>query len=214
MTITFPRPLPAIGDVSQRFELERVDYDAPETGGQTGSISAGFPRWTMTLTFGDLDFDEAAELGAWIDAQRGGQRTFLAHDRTRNRPAFYQDGRPFQPTPASWSQTINADGLALLTLAGLNPGQVVSTRDYIGFAFGDNRALVRSLQLAVADAAGTVTFPIEPPVPPVVPVDAATTLQEASCLMKLIPGESRITDAGLGYHDAGSLIVARQTVLP
>lgn len=213
MAITFPRPMFITRSMSQSFEPQRVDYLAP-TAARLYAVSAGWPLWTTTVTFNNMMPDEAAGLRAWIDMQRGPQRTFAAFDIDRVIPFAHQKGRPYQASPTSWSQAIDGDGVARLTLGGLLGGQTVSVGDYVGFVWETSKlALVRACETTVADGAGTATFAIEPPVWPSVPEDAAANLKQASCLMRLVPGDTKVAEQGLGFTGSGSKISAVQDLV-
>jgi hypothetical protein len=212
MTIAFPLPIITTGVMSQMFEPERVDYLAPEAGGRLGAITAGPPRWSMTLTYNNMRFRQSDDLRAWLALLRGAQNLIFAFDIDRQLPRFHQGGRSFADTPASWTQTIDGSGVARLALTGLLPGQVVSPGDYVGFIWETSKlALVRACELVMADAAGAVApFAIEPAVPTLVPDEATTTLRRAGCLMRLVTGDTKLAEQGLGFTSTGSRIVAVQ----
>jgi hypothetical protein len=179
-------------------------------------VASGFPLWSMTVTYNNLILPEAGELKAWVDSLRGPQRLIYAYDLDRQIPLWHQGGRPFAASPATWAQTIDGDGLAHLALTGLLPGQVVSIGDYVGFAWGTAKyTAVRSLEYVVADASGSASFVVEPPVPTlVVPPEAITTLRQAGCLMRLVTGDTKLNDVGLGFMASGAKISAVQDLIP
>lgn len=215
MALILPQTMISTRAMSQTFELERVDYLSPEAGGRLGAITAGFPRWLTTLTYNNMDFATAARLRAWLDIQRGAQRTFVAYDVDRQVPFWHQGGgRPYNATAAEWSQDIDGDGIARLSLGGLMTGQVVSVGDYVGQVWGASKlALVRACETVVADGSGDATFAIEPPVPTLVPGDAAINLKRASCLMRLDTANTKLAEQGLGYFGSGSKLSAGQDLV-
>ena len=211
MTIVFPRWMPTVGSNGLQFEPEPVDYLSPEAGGRIGAVAAGFPVWTMKIALGNMTFDDADVWRAWLAVQRGGRRRFIAFDIDRQVPRFHRHGRPYNPKPTAWSQAINADDLAIVSLGGLLPGQTVAIGDYVGLVWdGEKRALTRAVETARAGAAGTLSVACEPPIPPTVPAGAAVTLRRAGCLMRLISGETKLGEQGLGYFTGGSTIAAVQ----
>ena len=211
-SITFPRLIPTVGAMAQSFEPEEVSFLSPEAGGALGAVTAGFTRWVMRVTLNNMRFDDADIWRAWLAVQRGPQRQFIAFDIDRQHPRYHSAGRPYNPTPTSWSQSVNSDDLVILTLQGLLPGQVVSIGDYVGFVWSSSkRALVRAVETVRADASGEAAFAVEPPVPPVVPSGAAVTLRQAGCLMRL--KERQLGEQGLGYFTGGSTIVAAQDLI-
>lgn len=215
MTIAVPRVMPTVGIISSAFRLRRTDFLSQDQGGRLGGMGAGQPLWSMKTTLGNMTFDNADIVSAFVDRQRGPQRLFVAYDVDRQDPRFHARGIAYSPTAASWSQTIDSDGTAYLSLAGLSAGQRISTGDYIGFIWDDwKRALVRAMEPAGADAAGAVTFEIEPAVPNVVPGTAVAVLRQAGCLMRLVPGQVQLGENGLGYVAAGGSIAALQDLIP
>jgi hypothetical protein len=214
MVLTFPMTMPTVGAMAQTFEPERVDYVSPEAGGMMGAMTAGFPRWLMKMTLNSMSFADADIWRAWLAVQRGPQRPFFAFDIDRQHPRYHRDGRPYNPSPASWSQTINGDDLAMLGLTGLLPGQTVSMGDYIGLVWGGSkRALVRAVDTGRAGASGLLSVAVEPPLPPIVPANAKVTLRRAGCMMRLVTGETKLGEQGLGYFTSGSTISAAQDLI-
>ena len=215
MTIAFPRVMPSVGAMGQSFEPERFDYLSPEAGGPLGAVTAGFPRWTLRVSLNNMSFDKADIWRAWLAVQRGPQRPFLAYDLDRRHPRFHATGRPYNAAPGSWSQAVGADDLAVLTLSGLMVGQIVAIGDYVGFSWGGGQrwALTRAVETVRAGTSGQVAVAVEPPVPPPVPSDAAITLHEAKCRMRLVTQETKLGEQGLGFFTAGSTIAALEDLI-
>jgi len=215
MTVTIvPQPLPLDFCGAVNFAPQRVDYTAPETSGKSGGVQAGFPRWLGMWTVGTISRRKSDELCAFVDARRGAQRLFYGYEVGREIPRFHQGGIPFTATPGDWSQAVADDGTVMLTLEDVMPGMVISHRDYVGFKWdGWKRALVRSIGLAVAQADRTITFPIEPSVPTLVPEDATATLSRPDCLMKLDPQQTQIGDTGRKLAIVSGKIVGLQELI-
>lgn len=214
-SIVFPRPIITDGLKTSGFDPNRVDFLSPTSGGRVFSVTAGQPLWSMSLTYTNLLLPEAFALKAWVDSLAGAQRLIFGFDPDRELPLFHQHGRPFQDAPATWSQTIDTSGLALLTLTELFPGQVVSIGDYTGFAWGDRKyTMVRALEQTVVGAGGSATFAVEPAVPILsVPPEATSTLRRAGCLMRLDVSQTKLPDIDLGYMPDGARIVAVQDLM-
>lgn len=214
--ISFPRPMPIVGSVSGSFEIERVDYLSPEAGGRMGAVAAGSPLWRMSLSLTNMDVARGDIWRAWVAVQRGPGRTFFGYDVVRRVPRLHAGGRPFTKQAASWSQAVNADGLALLTLTGLMPGMTLSLGDYVGFRWGtDRRSIVRVVAGASVGATGSLIVAVEPPVPTITPAAAVAVFDRPDCLMRLVPGEASMGEQGLGgLTSAGGSIVAIQDLLP
>ncbi len=200
-----PLEQPEAGQAQQTFELQRVDFLSPEAGGRIGAVSAGNPLWAASWQLGKIGVSRSDLWRAWLLRMRGSQRSFFGRDIARSFPLAYMSGfagmnraggGAFDGAAMGWSQSIDGDGNALLTLSGLPAGLQGSVGDYVGFRWGDGdarRALVRLVLPASANAGGTATFIVEPPVPTlVVPGSAVAHLDRPACVMKLVPGQSEL----------------------
>lgn len=217
MAISFPATMPAAGAKQQIFELDRVDYVAPEARGRIGGISAGWPLWKSTVSFGTLTRTQSDQWRAFFLGQRGQQRIWNGFEIARRLPAAYLNGLPagFSGACSSWSQALDANGYAVLTLSGLPVGFVLSATDYVDFRWGTyQRVMVRLLEGGVADASGKVSVSIEPPVHSVAPSNAVAHVDNPSCLMKFIMSESSLGAVGRrGAIESGTL-VSVQDIIP
>lgn len=139
-----PLSLPAVpsGIARPWFEPVRVDYAAPEASGRQGGVQAGWPLWALKFEIDRSDPASADLWRAFFARLRGRMRTFYAGDPLRAYPAAYASGfagmtkaggGAFTGAAASWSQTIDADGNALIALTGLPAGFVIGLGDYVGF---------------------------------------------------------------------------------
>lgn len=220
------------GASQQAFEVERVDFHAPEAGGYLGGVQAGFPLWMGEWTIGRLGAAGSDDWRAWVASMRGAQKRFLGRDLARPYPKLHIDGFAgmtragggvFDGSATSWSQSIDSAGNALLTLGGLPVALSLSKIDYIGFRWDAGgapagsywrRALVRVTEGAIANGSGNVTVTVEPPVPTaVVPVGAIAHLDYPACVMSLLP------DTKLGAIDrrlavTGGKILGLQDLRP
>lgn len=207
--ITFPRLMPSHGSNAQMFEPQEIGYLSPEQGGRLGSVRSGFPIWTMALDLSAMLTEQSDIWRAWVTAQRGPGRRFYAFEIDRQIPLFHQDGTPFTKTPTAWSQTIDSDSTAYLTLDGLLPGMWISRGDYVGFRWdGWKRSLVRALEPVRVTETRSATFAIEPPVHTVTPVGATATLDRPDCLMRLEPSSTKLGRQILGGSTAGGGAIA------
>lgn len=199
---------------TMEFEIARVDYVSPETSGRLTGVQAGFPKWLATWNIGTISARTSDEMSAFLDRLRGSQRHLIGYEPGREVPRFHRDGTPFSHSAASWSQTIAADGTALLTLNGLLPGMVLSHRDYVGFLWDDwKRALVRCVEQRTAAGNGSMTIAVEPAIPNLVPGSAVAVLNRPGCLMKLTSETLRGT-MGRRLALGGGKIVAAQDLVP
>lgn len=206
MALTFPRAFPSAGVTQETFEISRVDFLSPEAVGRLGSISAGFPLWSAEWTLPSHGRERADEWRAWISAQRGSGRLFYGAEQGRRLPRAYEatglagmtraGGGAFDGKATSWSVNGTRD---VLTLQGLPAGFILTWTDYVGFEWTTSdqprRALVRSVESAVASGAGVLSMAIEPPLPTLTSGAALAVLQDPTCLMKLIPTETQLGGA-------------------
>lgn len=225
--ITFPRDMPEKGAAGQEFEPQRVDFAAPEAGGRLGGVQAGFPLWIATWSLGRMGLDAADEWRAWYLTMRGSQKSFFGRDMGRPYPKRHPegfarmvkaDGTPFLGSGSGWSQAIDAEGNAVLTLQGLPPGLILSLCDYAGFKWDaagapagsyGRRALARVVEGGMADATGSVSVKVEPAVPALVPPTAVVHLDRPACVMKLLP-DTKIGAIDRSLAVRGGKIVALQ----
>ena len=219
MTLITPATLPLPGPRDQIFELERIDYLAPEARGRIGGITAGFPLWKTTLTLGTMSRDMSYAIRAFVTGQRGAQRLFYGFEVARQMPRAYPYGLPsgFSGAATSWSQTIDSNGFAVLTLNGLPRGLTLLAGDYVDFRWGTyQRALVRLIEGGVANGSGVLSASVEPAVPALVPnsgTPAIAHIDHPACLMKLMP-ETQLGAAGRRGAIESGTIVAIQDLLP
>jgi hypothetical protein len=148
-----PVEMPTMYVALQSFKLQRVDYLSPEASGRIGAVQAGAPLWAAVWTLGRMPEDNSDEWEAFLDSQRGATRRFIGRDLKRQYPKLYPDGfgafGAFTGAASSWSQTINSDGDARLTLnlGAAAAGLVLSKRDGIDFRYSatEDRNLRASL---------------------------------------------------------------------
>lgn len=228
MILTQPETLSGITRV--RFEIQRVDFAAPEASGRQGGVQAGFPLWLARFEMDRIDRDSADLWQAFFDRMRGRIRRFYGLDPTRRFPRSRRFGftglvragtaTPFTGPATSWSQSINADGEALLTLNGLPAGLVLTPGDYIGFKWDaagspastfDRRTMARAVLPATANGSGVAVVTIEPPLnTSLVPSGAIAHLDNPACVMQLVPEESELGPIGAGGIRSGASILAIQ----
>jgi hypothetical protein len=213
---------PTSGAAQQSFEIERVDYGAPEAGGRIGGVQAGFPLWKLVWTIGNVGRDRSDAWRAFKDQIRGATRRFLAWDLARPFPKAYlttgfvgmtrAGGGAFDGTATSWSETITVpDGDSQVTLHGLPAGFVLGQGDYIGFRWTATEpavagqtwhAPVRVVIGGTANGSGDLTVTSEPPIPLPVPLTAVAYLDTPKCVMALDGDNSKLNpiDRTLGIR--------------
>lgn len=226
--------MPERGIATQVFEPEEVDASAPERSGRLGGVTLGFPLWRARWELSrNLTREASDEWRAFFARLRRSQRPFVAHDRDRLYPRAYPGGFARMTTPAgapftgaatSWSQAVDGDGDARITLGGLPSGLLLGTGDYVGFRWdaagspagsNDRRTLVRLVEPATADSAGAAAVLVEPVLPTlVVPAGAVAHLDRPGCIMRLAPGESGPAPLDRRQKIAGGTILALQDLRP
>lgn len=228
MILTQPDTRSGIARV--RFEIQRVDYGAPEASGRQGGVQAGFPLWSARYEFERSDPDSADLWQAFFDRLRGRIRRFYAIDPTRRFPKAYRFGftglvragtsTAFTGPATSWSQSIDADGNALLTLNGLPAGLQLGVGDLVGFRWDQSgagtgnmrrRTMARAVLPATANGSGVAVVTVEPPLnTALVPSLAIAHLDSPSCVMQLVPENSELGLIGAGGILSGGSVTAIQ----
>ena len=203
MALTFPRPMPAQATTTEVFEPERVDYLSPETGGRLGGVQAGFPLWKGVWTFSKtITRQKSEEWRAFVASLRGSQRTFYAGDQARPLPLAYPNGfsgmtraggGAFAGAASSWSVNGTRD---VPTFNGMPASFQIGIGDLVMMRWAtsgqERRTLHRAVEPATGSGAGVLTFTVEPPLPTLVPVGAVADFLNPVCIMKSVPGETRV----------------------
>lgn len=225
MALTFPRDMPTGGVAGQKFEPQRVDFLSPEAGGHIGGVSAGFPRWAMTLALGPMGEDDGDAWHAFIPALNGQARTFYAWDLSRPYPKAYPGGFagmtrggggafPSDGAVSSWSISGDREGL---TLGGLPANFALSLRDMIGFRWttsgAQRRHAVRVSEAAAGSSGGAVTVSITPPLPVLVPPGATVYLERPSVIMRQLVDQTSLSERDAN-HDTTGAVAALQDLRP
>lgn len=206
-----PLTMPVSGMSLQQFELDRLDYDAPEASGRQGGVQAGPPLWMGAWTIGTIGAAKSDELRAFMAALRGSIRWFLGRDLTRPFPKTYASGfagmtraggGSFDGTATSWSETVNSDEDQVVTINGLPAGFVLDVGDYVGFRWTATdaevagqtwHAPVRCIETKTANGSGVISnIMVEPPIPSVVPSTATLYLDTPVAVMKQVPAKSSL----------------------
>lgn len=239
-----PLELPGTGLSLQEFEVQRVDFAAPEASGTIGGVQSGFPLWLAVWTVGTIGARRSDVLQAWTNRLRGSQRRFLGRDLSRPFPLRHIcgfagmrhiDGTPFTGAASGWSQAIDGDGNAILTLHGLPPGLILSVKDYVDFRWAATssafagvpwRAIVRVVCApdgscsadtgfaAMANAAGDISVMIEPTISPAVPGGAVAHLDRPACTMVSVSDKTKLDAIDRRLAVRGGSIVGVQDLRP
>lgn len=240
MAIVVPIAMPDAGVSQQYFEPESVNYLSPEGGGRIGAVQAGNTRWVAEWSLGRIGARRSDEWRAWAARVRQSSRPFLAGDAARPYPMRYPRGfammtlpdgeTPFTGEAAGWTQTIDEQGDAWLTLSALPSGFVLSVGDYVGFRWDAaagvpgnmaRRAMVRCETGGMADGDGAITVRVVPPLPVagegligVVPETATAHLDRPVCVMRAQPEARMVGAIDRRLAVTGGTIKAMQELLP
>lgn len=205
-----PIEMPTSGASLQSFEIQRVDFAAPEASGRIGGVQAGFPLWAGEWTIGRIGTDRSDDFRAFLSEIRGATRRFLARDLARPYPKAHisgfsgmtrAGGGSFDGTATSWSESIDSNDDSNISLTNLPTGFTLSKGDYIGFRWTATEsaiagltwhALVRVVVGDTTDVSGNLTVRCEPPVPSAVPGTATAYLDRPACVMALIIDQSKL----------------------
>ncbi|MFN3990058.1 MAG: hypothetical protein ACK4IS_07350 [Erythrobacter sp.] len=231
MILTLPETPSGIARV--RFEIERVDFAAPQAGGRQGGVQAGWPLWAARFELDRSDPESADLWRAFFARLRGRIRRFYCWDPTRTFPRAYRGGfggmtravgGAFDGSALGWSQTIITGGDARVALTGLPAGLAISVGDYIGWRWDaagsaagtfERRTMARAVLPTTAGAGGVAQVIVEPPLDPlVVPAGATAHLDNPRCVMQLVPEESELGPIGVGAALGGGAITAIQDLRP
>lgn len=225
--------LPDLPIARVSFEVERVDFAAPEASGRQGGVQAGWPLWTARYEL-DRSDPEAGDLWrAFLARLRGRIRRFYGRDITRPFPLAYRGGfagltraggGSFDGSATSWSQSIDSQGEARVILNGLPAGFVISVGDYIGWRWDAagagagnmmRRTLARAVLPATANGSGQVEVTVEPPLnAALVPSGAIAHLDNPVCVMQLVTEETSLGPVGKARVLGGGSIIAVQDLRP
>lgn len=231
MILTLPQTPSGIARVN--FDIERVDFGAPQAGGRQGGVQAGWPLWQARFELDRVDPESADLWRAFFARLRGRIRRFYSWDVTRPFPLKYRGGfaglnraagGAFDGSALGWSQTIITGGDARLALTGLPVGLEISVGDYIGFKWDaagaaagsfERRTMSRAVLATTAGGGGVAQIIVEPPIDPrVVPAGAIAHFDNPRCVMQLIPEESELGPIGTGAALGGGAILAIQDLRP
>lgn len=231
MILPFPETPSGIARVS--LEIQRIDFAAPQAGGRQGGVQAGWPLWAARFELDRVDPQSADLWRAFFARLRGRIRRFYCWDPTRRLPLNYRFGfagmnravgGAFDGSALGWSQTIEANGDARLTLTGLPAGFQIAVGDYVGFLWNaagaapgtfERRTMARAVLPATAGAGGVAQVIVEPPLNPlVVPAGAVAHFVDPACVMQLVPEESDLGPIGKGAALSGGTITAIQDLRP
>lgn len=215
------------------FEPQRIDFAAPEASGRQGGVQAGWPLWGARFELDRSDPDSGDLWRAFLARLRGRIRRFYAWDITRPFPLAYRGGfaglnraggGAFDGSATSWSQSIDANGEARITLNGLPAGLQISTGDYVGLRWDAagagagnmmRRTMARAVLPATATGAGQALVTVEPPLDTaLVPAGAIAHLDNPRCVMQLVPEDSNLGPISTGRALGGGTIVAIQDLRP
>jgi len=222
-----PIEMPTDYVAQQQFELQRIDYSAPEASGRIGGVQAGFPLWSGVWTLGRMPEDDSDDWRSFVTGLRGATRRFIGRDLARQYPKEYPDGfgafGAFTGAASSWSSTIDANDDCQLTLhLGVDAaGLILSKGDGIDFRYTTTetsisglawRVFVRVTAGGTADGSGDVTVTVEPPIPDAVPGSAVAHLDQPGCIFTLVTDQTSLGPIDRLYSIQGGQITGIQDI--
>lgn len=231
-----PIDMPAApsGIARVRFDIDRVDFAAPEAAGRQGGVQAGWPLWSALFELDASDPVSAELWQAFIDRMKGRLGRFMGRDPSRPFPRAYPGGfggmvraggGAFNGAAASWAQhSGGANGYPYVTFTGLPAYLKLNLGDYVGLKWdraGDPAGsyLGRTMMRINADPPvygdGSGYFYADPPIDTrVVPPGAILHFDLPCCVMQLVPEKSSLAPVGRGGAISGGSIVAIQDLRP
>ncbi len=231
MILSFPDTPSGVARV--HFEIERVDYGAPEASGRQGGVQAGWPLWMATFELDRIDPVSGDLWKAFMARLRGRIRRFYAGDTTRMFPRRAANGfagmvraggGAFNGSALGWAQNIDADGNAIVALTGLPANFALEAGDLIGWKWDaagapaasyERRTMARVVAPAVASGGGAASVMIEPPLDTrVVPVGAVAHLDRPMCVMQQVPEKTSLGSTGAGSALSGGALTCIQDLRP
>lgn len=195
MTIIHPRAM-LCGVLTTTFEIRRFMSSNQLYGGTTQVREMAESRWGAEFTYAPMGRAQFQTLQAWLDSQRGGLRTFLAHDPLKPYPVSYTKAAMLALARAGGgafdgTATLTALSASGFTLAGLPNGFLLKAGDHVGLIQSGRYGVFRILEDVTATPGGAAALTVEPRVPTNLFTTAASaTLVRPSCSMILDPASS------------------------
>ena len=190
MTITYPTSLPLQCFPVVKFEIDFPVSQSRTRGGLVQARNSGRALWMAEFTTSFLRVDVYETFKAWLAAQEGGTRTFVAYDPFRKRPRAYPGvgwsgftrhaGGAFDGTA-----TVTAVTAYTVTISGLPSTYQFKAGDMISWVWGSTRTLHR----VVADVAavnGVATVEVRADVPSGVTYPVTCKLEAADAVFRLL----------------------------
>jgi hypothetical protein len=166
MAIAYPRELPhyLLEECSFRL-VEAVTSVTSHSGAKINMTMMSDPIWTLDVTTLPMWDDERREWTAWKNSLRGGLRSFVAYDATRNPGAYPLASSPGQIS-TEWDGTATVANLGLsgqLGLSGLPSGYRASVGDRVSLHQPNGSiGYYEVLEDAVASGGGAITLSVSP----------------------------------------------------
>ncbi len=170
MAITFPRELVNYDQlVEATFSL--VDGTAVNRWANARAISAVEyynPYFVAKFGTRPLYGPERRDWSAWKNSLRGGMKSFLAYDNTRQFAIAYPAGCPLL---TDFGGAWNGQGISTalsarsVTLGGAAVGYVASPGDHVGFVQDGHYSLHEITEGGTANGSGVLTVAFDPYVP-------------------------------------------------
>ncbi|TVO70912.1 hypothetical protein FHP88_15775 [Sedimenticola selenatireducens] len=181
-TLTWPTSLRP-SDMQWRLQTNTTGFTSPFTGKTTTQEWPG-ARWMATLVYDQWRRHEIQAMEAFLVALRGSAGRFYLWNHARENPLGAATGTPLV-------NGANQVGANLIT-DGWTPNQagILLAGDYIG-AGGELKMVIADVD---ADATGSATIPIEPPLRYSPTDDSAVIVNSPTTTFKLVDDEQTAFD--------------------
>lgn len=187
MALTFPRTdiLTMVDYADQNIRLFSRQETSRTAYGRTIGKDLGSGIWMADYTTVPLPNDDALAFEAALNSLDGVIQPFEACDLRRQYPRAYPTGAGANDSALA---SVNSNNKAL-SLSGLAAGQVVSSGDYLSFAYGDSRAFHQAVETITANGSGaTGQFEVRPHLRPGWTLSTAVKLKSPRGLFTLVSG--------------------------
>lgn len=172
MAISYPRDLPDYLLTECTFELLEGVVSSPFGRGKSINRSQTTdPVWKASIQTIDFWLDNRADAQAWSAwklSMRGGHKTFVTYDKTRENPLAYLGADDPTDISDGWNGTCGINSFAGregLTLANMPVGYQARTGDRLGLEQSGRYGYFEILESKTANGSGQMYLPIAPFLP-------------------------------------------------
>ncbi|QKV17859.1 hypothetical protein [Oricola thermophila] len=207
MTLTFPRQILNDRLAECTIDLDPGTEQAVHSRGRRATVSrVREPVWFGTFETPQLMDGDRIAWQSWGKSLRGGLRTFLAWDASRDLPlAYMSDGQMPDDGGSPWDGVATVSSLATpgqIDLTGVPAGYQATAGDRIGLeqeiSSRDRYGYFEIMEDATADGSGNLSVTVEPLVPSMFTTAAVAKLYRPLCEFRLVK-DSFSAPSRVGY---------------